>query len=173
MIQAHADFLTVNRHEPRGSARECEALRSIREVSCMCRECSVAIASTCGTARMCWRRIRIHPGSARPVAVSYLRTSGSLPPSLVDAGENLNDAVEREVLVCVSIMRECSCLQIWGMIHGYEVLSHHAGICNCSIHRLRQGLAPTGSLYRQAVAAGKVHLVFLLLLQEDAIALTS
>lgn len=30
------------------------------------------------------------------------------------------------------------------------------GLCNCSNHRIRQGWAPTGSLYRRAIAEGIV-----------------
>ena len=28
------------------------------------------------------------------------------------------------------------------------------GLCNCSNHRIRRGWAPTGSLYRRAIAEG-------------------
>ena len=28
------------------------------------------------------------------------------------------------------------------------------GLCNCSFHRIRRGWAPTGTLYRRAIAQG-------------------
>lgn len=30
------------------------------------------------------------------------------------------------------------------------------GLCNCSFHRIRAGWAPTGTLYRRAIAEGEL-----------------
>lgn len=31
------------------------------------------------------------------------------------------------------------------------------GLCNCSFHRIRRGWAPTGTLYRRAIAEGALR----------------
>ena len=35
------------------------------------------------------------------------------------------------------------------------------GLCNCSFHRIRRGWAPTGTLYRRAIAEGALKYAFL------------
>ena len=35
------------------------------------------------------------------------------------------------------------------------------GLCNCSFHRIRRGWAPTGTLYRRAIAQGALFPVAL------------
>lgn len=42
------------------------------------------------------------------------------------------------------------------------------GICNCSIHRIRKGWAPTGQAYPQAIAAGYKSVAHMLILQNLA-----
>ena len=34
------------------------------------------------------------------------------------------------------------------------------GLCNCSFHRIRRGWAPTGTLYRRAIAEGALRHAF-------------
>ena len=35
------------------------------------------------------------------------------------------------------------------------------GLCNCSFHRIRRGWAPTGTLYRRAIAEGALLMSFI------------
>ena len=78
-------------------------------------------------------------------------------------GENIMEANAKADWVCPPCRGEqrfCSLSCTTGRSCWRHSPSCRADICNCSIHRIRRGWAPTGSMYRQAIAAGEDRLPF-------------
>ena len=73
-------------------------------------------------------------------------------------GENIKEANAKADWVCPPCRGEqrfCDLCCTTGESCWRQSPLRRADICNCSIHRIRKGWAPTGSMYRQAIAAGE------------------